>query len=564
MRITAPAGTAHTNGVLEVRLELTGDPPERVELLRDGEPFATVESPYAFRWDTRELPEGTYRLTARAVFGETPFTSEERQVVVDRTAPQVVSRSPTAGATEVWVKSPIQAVFSEPLLASTVTDDSVRLTVGDVEVARTVSLSADGRTVTVSPNAPPTAPAPGSLTLAATLTDLAGNTLVDATAPWSWTYAAVKLVPVGEPLARPAGTDAAFTMAFTTDKRGRGIIARVDRTGYEHSLRIIQQDDTGSWSQLGSDMASRGSDYEPYSINLKTDPVTDLPIVAWHEGNGSNESELIYVARWNGSSWQPLGNPGITSASVFSRDPVMEIDAAGRPLVAVSNDNEQTTEVHQWSGTAWKLLGDAIGPDHGFTRTTPLSLILKQSQHPLIALAGTSPDNSGLYVFEWTGTAWRLLDGQTLAQVKLPGSATRASNIVFALDDQQRPTLAWLGSAGGLGGYQVFSYSWDGKNWTERCTALPLLGISSQPDSYFGFSKGSLWFAWSHPGASSFRIEHCSRSTWSFFAGDNDLVSPRAPVKTLTAFSASESHLFHAVGLMDGGDSVLIRPSVNQ
>ncbi|MCP3168989.1 hypothetical protein [Myxococcus qinghaiensis] len=109
VRIRTPGGTAYTKGVLDIGLEVTGHRPDRVELLRAGEVMAVLKSPYTYAWDTTGETEGEHRLGARVVFGETVFTGQERVVVVDRTAPQVVSRAPEPGAQDVWVKSPIQA-----------------------------------------------------------------------------------------------------------------------------------------------------------------------------------------------------------------------------------------------------------------------------------------------------------------------------------------------------------------------------------------------------------------------------------------------------------------------
>ncbi|HZI12296.1 MAG TPA: Ig-like domain-containing protein, partial [Myxococcus sp.] len=123
VRFVAPEGTAYTNGALEVRLEVEGHPADRVELLRDGEVLAELAPPYTYRWETAGEAEGTYRLEARAVLGEVAFESEAREVVVDRTPPRLVSRTPEAGAEDVWVRAPVRAVFSEPLKAGTVTSE---------------------------------------------------------------------------------------------------------------------------------------------------------------------------------------------------------------------------------------------------------------------------------------------------------------------------------------------------------------------------------------------------------------------------------------------------------
>ncbi len=102
----------------------------------------------------------------------------------DTTPPIVSSVTPTNGATNVSIKTDISAVFSESLLASSVTTSTFVVSAGSNPVSGTLTLLGGG-TVRLSP-----IPALSSgMTYSATLTtgvqDLAGNALAT---PYNWTF----------------------------------------------------------------------------------------------------------------------------------------------------------------------------------------------------------------------------------------------------------------------------------------------------------------------------------------------------------------------------------------
>ena len=74
-------------------------------------------------------------------------------IVLDNAPIRVDSVTPADGATNVAKSTTVTIVFSEPALASTVTGSNVRLLRGTSVVSSTLSLSADGRTATLTPSA---------------------------------------------------------------------------------------------------------------------------------------------------------------------------------------------------------------------------------------------------------------------------------------------------------------------------------------------------------------------------------------------------------------------------
>ena len=76
--------------------------------------------PYTYEWDTRSEPEGSHQLMATAVCGDQSASSNRVTVVVDRTRPTFADRIPQPQADNAWIRDPMIATFTEPLLSGTV------------------------------------------------------------------------------------------------------------------------------------------------------------------------------------------------------------------------------------------------------------------------------------------------------------------------------------------------------------------------------------------------------------------------------------------------------------
>ena len=174
--IVSPSGDLATNGAVSIQLTVTGGTPDSVELLVDGTPVATLESPYEQLWDTSSVSEGEHLLSARAIKAGKTYTGPQRKVIVDRTPPTVLTRSPSPGSPNVSVTAAISATFSEALDPSTVGDASVSLSSGGKAVLKTVSLSSNGQALTITPSSPLVPPATWTITFTG-IKDFAGNAL---------------------------------------------------------------------------------------------------------------------------------------------------------------------------------------------------------------------------------------------------------------------------------------------------------------------------------------------------------------------------------------------------
>ena len=108
-------GMEYVNGNLLVTVRFQGNTPDKVELLHEGEPLATLVPPFQFTWDTREQEERIHRLQARVEWSGREILSEELLVSVDRTRPEVVAISPSHDNHTLPDATTFRVTFSEPI-----------------------------------------------------------------------------------------------------------------------------------------------------------------------------------------------------------------------------------------------------------------------------------------------------------------------------------------------------------------------------------------------------------------------------------------------------------------
>src|ERR1022692_1992758 len=216
--ITAPTTTVYTNASVPIAIA-TGEPTTMPVTLTavgpDGsQTIGTITAPQtSFLWSTTGVGEGSYTVTAQLSTNGKIITSNTATIIVDRTPPQVVTSAliPATGATNVVLVAPIEAVFSEAILPSTINPNAIPIqTSSGSTLPTTVSLSADGTTATIAITSDKGISLNQSFgqsfggTFAKTITDLAGNALVEPATTWSWNVPAwIKYAPITSHATRP-------------------------------------------------------------------------------------------------------------------------------------------------------------------------------------------------------------------------------------------------------------------------------------------------------------------------------------------------------------------------
>jgi hypothetical protein len=132
------------------------------------------------------LVDGIADVTGPAVGcdGAAPPPTEE-----DETAPTVISRTPTPGATQVAPGQSVNVGFSEPVTG--VDDSTLTLTAGNSRVSAGVSYDATNQRATLTPSAPLAAGTTYTVAVSGAVFDIAGNPLRSV----SWTFTTATSTP---------------------------------------------------------------------------------------------------------------------------------------------------------------------------------------------------------------------------------------------------------------------------------------------------------------------------------------------------------------------------------
>jgi hypothetical protein len=146
--------------------------------------------------------------------------------------PTVASVTPANGATDVALADPIRVRFSEPVDPATVTASSVILSSPVGPISGTLSLSGDGREATLRPALALEPNTTYTITVAATIKDLAGYTMVS---PFTATFNSLNTNP---PPAPPAGS---VTATIPSVGGTTTVIATQGTAGLHDSIYILNQ-----------------------------------------------------------------------------------------------------------------------------------------------------------------------------------------------------------------------------------------------------------------------------------------------------------------------------------
>ncbi len=141
----------------------------------DGAAFAACSAPVTVSGLTTGAH--TFQVRATDAAGNTDATAASYAWSVDVTAPGIAGRTPASGALGVSTGTPVTVVFSEPVAAATVNASTIRIRQAGAgsDLAATVSLG--GNTVTLQPSTPLLLGGQFQVTVAGTVTDVAGNPL---------------------------------------------------------------------------------------------------------------------------------------------------------------------------------------------------------------------------------------------------------------------------------------------------------------------------------------------------------------------------------------------------
>ncbi|HEX5749764.1 MAG TPA: Ig-like domain-containing protein [Archangium sp.] len=463
--ITTPTGTFYTSGSVEFSVDVRGGTPDLVRLYKNEAEFAIIDSPYRYTWNTTAEPEGSYTVTARALKAGRTFSSAPVTVIVDRTNLQVASRSPAPGSTNVAYSTPIQVLFSKPVKATTINDTTVSFTVSGVLAEKTLSLSSDGRTLTLAPKVKPPLPATISIGLSNGITDSAGNALV--VPGTSWSFQLPHWYSFGGPLHAVGGNTLLKDTAMALDGQDNPVVAWSEEvTAGGRASIFVYRWDGNAFTPVGSALngTSSGSAYKPALVL----DGSGNPIVAWQESDGFNEN--IYIRRWTGTAWQSVG-AGVLSAENDTRSSPVATPARNPSLAIRGNDIyvawdemniDEFSSIYVWksvNGAAFTSVGSyggLVSAVFKFTSATKPSLVLDNNGYPIVAFQEQTLEEyfpTNIYVMRMQSDgSWAFAvppfygddtNGYVSGGLSVSTGATPASDCSLTIDAQNNLYLAW-------------------------------------------------------------------------------------------------------------------------
>ncbi len=494
--------TVYTRGSVNVAVAVSGGTPDSVQLTANGALLTTwTAAPFDFTWDTTTAAEGIYSLRARARRGTLEVDSATRAVVVDRTPPVIAQRVPAAGSVANSVAA-ITATFNEPIDPDTVTDGTISLRSGSAIgplLVKSLSVSSDGRTVTVSP----TVSLPTGVTLflrAADVADRAGNVMTADS--WSFTIPTfvVESPDLGTP--NPADSGVLFTRAnpvhleLTTG--GLPIVAWSEARTNQFLHLSGAEFGANGWTLLDAFQTNAA-----VASSAMTLSPANRPVFAWVQATpqtpnctGATTTPQLFVHEFTGTGAQALGQELNINSCGRPQNPDILRDGAASYVVGFAEANR--AYVRRFENNGWVTLGG--GPIPAGAAGTQVNRV-KLARAPNGELHATWIESAAgptaLYVARFVGGAWvPAAGGPLLVDTSATFPNFNIETFAMAIDPAGRPIVAYVKQA------RVYVRRLENGAWRELGGGFidQALQFSSQSPSIAISSGGRPVVAWNQDG----------------------------------------------------------------
>lgn len=319
----------------------------------------------------------------------------------DTTPPTVVSHTPDDGATNVPASEPIVVTFSEALDPDTVDDQTVQLAAtGSVALAKSLSLSADGRDLVVTPVAPLGLPTTLTLHLGAGIRDLAGNAL----APQSRSWSVPAWLRLGDdPVSSSVNSTFIYWSMLALDADGYPVIASNAEPAPQGRVRRWNG---AEWVDLPPIVAAGGNSL---ITAVQVDP-DGRPVVSWQGYPSGTANWNVYVSRFEGGAWSLLGDGLMVTSDYYPDSSDLVLDAVGHPVLVWSEKatpGNSTTDLYvkRWSGAVWDQLGGKLEVNDA-AAVQDVRIVLDPSGTPMVAWGERFFDASFVKLWNPTSLSW--------------------------------------------------------------------------------------------------------------------------------------------------------------
>lgn len=343
--------TVYANSTVTFEVGIT-DGVEDVSLVIDEtDTLAELTSSLTYTWDpaATDYDEGLYEIGIHYTLdGEELVHDGIRTVIVDRTAPELVSTTPVDGAENVRPEAPITLSFTETLDPDSLTTDTLSLAIGEQDIDYTITVE-DGFTVTLEfDGTPAITPYEAVLTIDG-VTDLAGNEVESTTISWSartW---------VEESFVNNDDYTLSLVNVVEIDRQDY-LIARNTTGGVAATIKVFKTA-SGEWTEVAS-----SGEYAEGIWALDTAVVGDEIIIAFSPREGNHTRARLGIFDSTDDSYEGLVGFSANGPS----DPVglsiaVAADADKTLIVGVANGEMRVRELvgRDFSNSASTLAIDA-------------------------------------------------------------------------------------------------------------------------------------------------------------------------------------------------------------
>lgn len=161
--------------------------------------------------------------------------------------------------------------------------------------------------------------------------------------------------------------------------------------------------DGGAWAPL--------DDLFDVAVNSYAIDATGAPVAIMRERNDSGFTQALNAVRWDGTGWQPLGNP---MTDLFGPVDIEEtppaLVLAGPTLVAVFNGRDLTNGegglfAVALQGEQWQPLGN--GPLHDETVFDDFELVVSPDGDLAVVVIPTVDNPNTVLAYRWDGAVWQ-------------------------------------------------------------------------------------------------------------------------------------------------------------
>ena len=423
------------NGKLSLSVAIEGDV-ATVELLKNGQVFKTLKSPFTFVWDTTKEKEGQHTFQAR-VTQEDIYISELLTITIDRTVPSIDQVTPLATAPGKMYEQ-IDILFSEAVESGTVNLTNISLIYKNTVITKAVTLAEDQRSLVIEPQVTEiTLPATFALKIQG-IKDLAGNTLE----PTELSFEMIRPVDFDGSLNQDI-SKSVLSSVLAFDQAQSPVVLFSEGADSAPTQLYAKRWTSEGWQLLGEQINPVLSHATPLQVVIAVD---NNPTVAYTEYASiddfmNTETSQVVIKHWTGTNWQQLDKFADDSFG-FNQ---LELKADDKHLLRVWDADVIVVKV--WSGTGWTTLKTVpleMSPVHEFAETYVYhtAIALDADNNPFIAWFEhdyTEGKQSYLYVKHWNGAAWEILGSKPV----ISAESVWWPEIVLSVDPNNNPILVF-------------------------------------------------------------------------------------------------------------------------